>query len=213
MLIRNAVYCVERIDITNVTFSLFLVYFFVQLRVVEVLLEHGADVNHQDSQGKTPIHVCVNYNRYKSALLLADANCDLDFQCMTRLCGTWNGFVEPWIEVLRDPLDVAIIEERWKMARLLVQCGANVHSKFKYLEHQRIMERKQTQVPTNWALPLWFVEAIEMVQTLKMYCRKRIRKQLAGGRDVSQGVDTLPLPKLLKDYVLFKGRETSELLS
>ena len=181
---------------------------------MEVLLEHGADIDHQDSLGTTPIHVCVAYNRANPAFLLADANCNLDLPGITRLTGSWFKLESAHpLDMLREPLEVAIVENRWELAKLLVKFGANVHSKYKYWLHQRIVEQMHGPVQHNMALPQWLKDAIVTVQSLKCHCRKRIRKQLAGGRDVSQRVDTLPLPKSLKDFVLFKEREGCELPS
>ena len=170
---------------------------------MRLLLQYSVDVNHADQLGNTALLTAVEYNRQTATLLLLRFNCDVNTIGACRPTGTFNGLDRnsAAVCVQRDALELAILEGRWNLAKILCEYGANVHEKFKYLEHQRLMEKMQPLIEMNRTMPAWLVEAISNPQTMKEMSRNAVRKHLPSGCLVIAAIQSLPLPTSLKDYV------------
>lgn len=54
------------------------------MNVVEILLEHSADINATNNKGKTPLMIAVDLGHREIAALLIENGCDLDVGNMRR---------------------------------------------------------------------------------------------------------------------------------
>ena len=84
-----------------------------QLRIVQILLQHGANVNRTDLQGKTPLFVAVSHDERDIAKLLLQQGVKVDAR--NKQEGT--------------PLFFAALNGRKEIAELLLRWGANVDAR------------------------------------------------------------------------------------
>lgn len=61
-------------------FKLFIIHFACCLKLTEVLIEHGCNVNARNFQGDTALHVMVKRNRLSCAVVLLSHNAYTDIQ-------------------------------------------------------------------------------------------------------------------------------------
>lgn len=81
------------------------------------LIENGIDINHQDSDGKTPLHYCASLNNYSIAKKILEKKGDIS------ICDNFGN----------NPLWVAVFNARGKydLVKLFLQYGANINNKNK----------------------------------------------------------------------------------
>jgi hypothetical protein len=89
--------------------------------VVKLLIEHGANVNEKDNNGKTPLLIACRWNNYDIVKILLEhrANIDvIDNDGNTPIMDSYYGFK---------------IERNWiNVIKLLISKGANINSKDRY---------------------------------------------------------------------------------
>ena len=170
-----------------------------QERCVLLLLNAGASINHCDKNGASPILIATYYSRVNIAKMLIQWNCDI---ALTG-CAPYAqlAFLPPdtLIPARQDALEIAILEGKWDMCKVLVTAGINAHRKIKYVLHQELIanlpiEEKKKKMPTCLA------HSIVHPRPLKDIARIQIRRCL-GAEDFAQTLKTLPLPKSLLIYL------------
>ena len=81
--------------------------------MIPLLLQHRADPNRADSDGKTPLHYCAEYNQKKAALHLLSVKADLDKLSITRK---------------ETPLHLAMRKKKRDVVAVLLKGGAEVNT-------------------------------------------------------------------------------------
>ncbi len=87
-----------------------------QLDIMQLLLDHGADVNVSDDAGSTPLHhSCrITYGRLEERGTVEGARLLLDH----------GASIDAINKSGHTPFEVALLAEHYEMAEFLVECGA-----------------------------------------------------------------------------------------
>lgn len=88
--------------------------------IVKLLLNAGVDPNAADDDGYTPLHVAAKWDHFESAKLLIEKGANVNAQTLR---------FEPSF-VCRTPLELAFLNDRTKIARVLRKAGAEATSDF-----------------------------------------------------------------------------------
>ncbi|XP_046374933.1 ankyrin homolog [Haliotis cracherodii] len=162
--------------------------------VVELLLAAGSRHDIFNHQGETAAYEAVVSNKLEVIRLMLMYNCDLDVPAKYFSNGVYKSIFH-----------LAAEKSQLEICRLLaslghVDYGARVHFYTSYVP-SRLCEQDEV---------LHVLRAqMGSVVSLQQLCRKSIRK--CSGRNIAEKVDSLPMPRALKDYVMMKEvRERSE---
>ncbi|CAL1534795.1 unnamed protein product [Lymnaea stagnalis] len=153
-----------------------------EIAAAQVLLELGADINIMDSSGKNAFHMCSGV---KMALYLFNNGATTDYPDK-------HG---------QRPIDAAVKVGHYGRIRLLL--GSDSRRSVAILEDPTIMEARKN-------LPIfdqWLLEELYEPRELKRLCRQVIRECLSPFNTVK--ICELPIPGLLKDYLLAKHIDLS----
>lgn len=117
-------------------------------RLIDFLIENGAQVNHAFKSGLTPLHLAVSYGRVKvvESLLRAGAN----------IHATDNDFNTP-LHLVNKPKNNWVIlpfsstaEDFYAICELLINNGANVFAHNTDGKTPLDMINRKSKFPTNW---------------------------------------------------------------
>ncbi|XP_005107546.1 ankyrin repeat domain-containing protein 65 [Aplysia californica] len=150
--------------------------------IAEMLLQAGADINHTDKAGKNVFHMAQGQ---KTALFLINHGASSDTRDK-------NG---------KRPLDHAARVGHIPMLRLLL--SSDCERSTTILDVPRV-EQARCQVPV---FNVWLQHELGNPRDLKRLCRQTIRSAMSPLN--TKYINSLPLPQLLKDFLLAKRIDLS----
>ena len=147
------------------------------------LIEAGADINLYDKLYHTPLWYAVYNKRFDVVKLLLKANSQVDtFQCSQH------------VPLEACPTSLALSEKMTDVVKLFILTGFDhTHLRSFLIEFSDLFKSED--------LEDWFTQA-NSVLSLKQQCRKWIRHHL--GRMLMHNLNSLPIPKGLRDFVFLK---------
>ncbi|VWU51611.1 ankyrin-repeat protein, putative [Hepatocystis sp. ex Piliocolobus tephrosceles] len=83
------------------------------LKIAKMIFKKGSNVNHQDANGITPLHICVKYGHINITKFLLENNVNINIQDNEG----------------RTPIFYAIIHNHYDIVKLLIENGADVEIK------------------------------------------------------------------------------------
>lgn len=159
--------------------------------LVELFLVHGANPDIPDDVGLTPLLSTANNNVLSSAVVLLRDNCRTDAV----------GEVKLHQHATRQlsPLQCALVRRHFAVARLLVECGAEVCP----LDRLGELDAAESTSPgvsnEDCDFWLWYIVRAANAASLFDLCVRKIRRLL--GRRVVAKAALLPLPCLIQKCV------------
>lgn len=156
--------------------------------VVELLLAAGSRHNIFNHQGETAAFEAVMSNKSDIIRMLIIYNCDLDIPGKYYPDGTYKSLFQ-----------LAAEKGHFVICRLLASYG---YVDFKARGHF-YPNYIPSRVTDQDRIVQWLRKRMHTATSLQQLCRKCIRKNI--GHRILQKVETLPMPRALKDYVLVKG--------
>ncbi|SOV22829.1 ankyrin-repeat protein, putative [Plasmodium sp. DRC-Itaito] len=83
------------------------------LKMARLILKKGSNINHKDSKGMSPLHICVKYGHINIAKFLIENKADIDIKDNEG----------------QTPIFYAIIYKHYDIVKLLIENGADVQIK------------------------------------------------------------------------------------
>ncbi len=187
------------------------------LKLVESLIQFGIDVNLEDNNQETALHIIANRLRGKNILVL----CRTDVNIYTRHLAVFNAavqraqqslgnevpitglFIDNGVDVNRKNLwgetaaYIAAEEGYGAIIMLLFEAGATIS--FESWAQESNLPENLRQNPE---FEDWFKTTALHFVTLQHLCKYVIR--LAIRRNINQNVNFLPLPQKLRDFLKVK---------
>lgn len=149
---------------------------------VEMLLNAGADINHRDKSGKTAVHLATGVN---TALFLINHGASADVEDNAG----------------KRPVHRAAFVGHVGLLRLLLL--SDCKRSLDLLDTPRVIQAR-AQVP---AFDAWLNDEFSQPRSLRRLCRESIRSSLSPKHTAY--IDCLPLPRILKDFLLVKHIDLS----
>lgn len=170
---------------------------------LQLLIDSGSNIDMADNTGLSPLWQAVfdggHYpDRVDVVQLLVGHNCQLDRECCGKLLFTSG---EHWIycyETPLSPFEVALDSSCYGVAQLLLYAGCRVRPEVRY---------DYCQPSTVPAEINWLKQAMRSVSSLKHLCCIYLRRFL--GQDIQFKVQCLPIPSVMKSYVLLENLKIS----
>ena len=162
---------------------------------VEVLLLSGADPDLHDSDFYTPLFYAVELGSMEMVKTLLQYNCKPDIRTKLEIYSHTSRDMMPF---LVPPVHWALTWERFDIAKNLILAGARV-DRNKLFTLPLIAQSACIQSKI-----MMFLQKTPKVLPLRDLCRLAVRKSLDRGCVFKGKVEALPLPGLMKDYLLMK---------
>lgn len=184
---------------------------------VETLLEYNADPDKTNHFNLTPLYIALRRNHARCVEILLRINKPLlsiepVWMNMDNAARVWNDAKDTMISVLI------------KATPDLERCRSNLRSNLFFLCKNKMMYTslhamymggyslgpEQIQMFMNSHLESdknfydWVHKFNRQPQGLMHYCRLSVRRSFCGNCNVYYGVQKLPLPRLVKDYIILK---------
>ena len=165
-----------------------------------LLVDAGADIDIQTIYSETPLWLCAWKDNEDVARLLIQLNCQLDVAS--------NGYQVYRQEYL--PLEVALGRGSYGMTGVLLEAGCSTINERYFsreeagpvsaLPGMRLRKEVFDLVQMNTSAFQWLVGVCQNPRSLKSHCRLIVRRRL--GKNLPDFIHKLPLPPLLKFYVM-----------
>jgi ankyrin repeat protein len=155
---------------------------------VKTILNRGVSPDCICMEQKTPLGHCVQNNFLESAVLLVQANCNLNLPCRLSIHRTLANY---------HPLEIAVRLGHGSMTRLLVQAGSNMEP----LRTLWIAGEVSEKLLQDDSFLVWMDNTLKTPRSLAGLCRLAITQCL--GHKIKSKVQLLPLPPTVKDFLLF----------
>ncbi|KAH9524471.1 hypothetical protein Btru_054666 [Bulinus truncatus] len=182
----------------------------VNLRIIEALLQGGAKANYTNKLGATPLMMAAQLGEIGATQLLLNAGADINMldavgkNALHLTSGVKmalflmnNGATSDYPDNQGNrPIDSAAKVGHYGRIRLLL--GSDCRRSPAILDNPRITEARKNFPPFDQ----WLLQEIFEPRNLKRLCREIIRQKLSPFNTVK--ISELPLPGLLKDYLLAK---------
>ena len=179
-----------------------------EARIVELLLEHGANPEIVNDEGATPLWYAVFQDCFEVVQTLLAASVEIDLQ----VCGKPNADI--YYRYSWEPrgstgslLEVALKKADIDIIMLLREAGYDIHKQMKILN-------KETSLYDNYydentcgdsvyknLIDDWIVTS-QSPRTLESLCRAKVRKCL--GYKIHKNIEQLDIPKQIKNSLLFR---------
>lgn len=156
--------------------------------VVELLLKAGSRHDIYNHQSETAAYDAVVSNKIEIIRLMVVHNCDLEQPGKYFTNGVYKSLFQ-----------IASERGHFTICRLLAVHGYVDYRARMYFHPSYIPPRL---VPEAEFVVNWLRKKMQTTTSLQQLCRKCIRKRI--GYKIAESVETLPMPRALKDYVLIK---------
>lgn len=145
-----------------------------------------------DADGVTALHMAVYYNHADCTRLLIGSNAKLDHRAQF--------YLQNDSRLVTDitPFGCALEAQNIFMAQLLIRAGYRLSTDRHILE----IDRAPLFLKQNPEFLCWLISVLCETEDLKAICRREVRMYL--GRKLTEKVDLLPLPTLIKNYLLLE---------
>lgn len=167
---------------------------------VDILLRLGANPNiHRSSILETPLLMALNKQHDEIAIQLIQGNCDVNQACYTRS----HAFYTQWNCIW--PVDVVLQKQRMSVLQPLILAGCQMYPLKKWILRNALEQGSASIKPDL----LNFVRHLcKQPLSLKQISRIAIRRTLH--LPAQSSVEELPLPSLLKDFIMMKELKIEE---
>ncbi|KAK7009024.1 ankyrin repeat domain-containing protein 7 [Biomphalaria glabrata] len=178
--------------------------------VVQRLLAAGCDINKRECKsGDTALHIAVR-RKYSRVVELLLQYILLSPSYTLNMLTSYDWDIHKYLQFLEQEgqekslFFIAADGHCYKTCLLLASLGSIDQSARPILQN-RLENIDQTD--SNHQNLTMLLEAMKTVIPLKHVCRNVIRKRL--GVDLSRKIPALPIPLVVKDYLLFKSKQES----
>ncbi|KAK6970667.1 ankyrin-1 [Biomphalaria glabrata] len=182
----------------------------VNLEIIDALIQGGAHVNHTNKLGATPLMMAAQLGEIRAAELLLIAGADINkMDVLGKNALHLTSGVKMALFLVNNgatsdypdkhgfrPIDSAVKVGHYARIRLFL--GSDCQRKSDILDNPKLFEARKNFPPFDQ----WLHEEILEPRNLKRLCRGVIRHCLSPFNTTK--ISNLPLPGLLKDYLLVK---------
>ncbi|XP_061171932.1 ankyrin repeat and SOCS box protein 8-like [Saccostrea echinata] len=184
---------------------------------VETLLKYNADPEKTNHFNLTPLYIALRRNQARCAEILLRVNklmmsIDPVWMQMNNAVNVWNGSNDTMISVLiKATPDLERCRNNLKSNLFFLCKSKNMYGSLRTMAisgYRFSQDEKQyflnSPVESDKNFHAWLNNFNKQPQRLMHYCRLKIRRSFLGNCNVYYGVEKLPVPKLLKDYIVIK---------
>ena len=157
--------------------------------ILETLIEAGADLDHMDAHGNTPIFIAVQYQNYAAARCLIRSGCILDSPNAVHHVREWQKM---------SLLKYAFVRQNLNFVKMLYAAGAFTNEILMDCLNDEKLKENCSHKP---ALLNSLEQYSASPQHLMHLCRKTIR--VAIRKPLPKTIPQLSIPPSIKDFLLY----------